>query len=72
MCHKKDKFLYNLGAKKGAHSMLLVYFTILDLPPTMLSKIDSWFLSTVARSKMIKDQHAQVYKPLIEDLLEFY
>ena len=55
-----------LGANKGVHSMLVIYYTLLDLPPSMQSKIDTWFIASVSRAKQVKDHHDEVFRPLVE------
>jgi len=60
-----------LGAAKGVNKALNVYFTLVDIPKVIRSKIENIFLvlSVVEKDlKENKENHAHFFKPLVEDL----
>jgi hypothetical protein len=61
-----------LGASKGTHKALNVYFSLMDIPKVRRSKTDNIFLVLTALEKDLKENKeenfARFYKPLVEDL----
>jgi hypothetical protein len=61
-----------LGASKGVHKALNVYFSLVDIPKSLRSKTDNIFLVLTALEKDLKEKkeenYACFFKPLVEDL----
>jgi hypothetical protein len=61
-----------LGASKGVHKALNVYFTLIDIPKALRSKTENIFLVLTALEKDLKENkeenYAHFFKPLVEDL----
>jgi hypothetical protein len=61
-----------LGASKGVHKALNVYFTLIDIPKALRSKTENIFLILTALEKDLKENkeenYAHFFKPLVEDL----
>ena len=57
-----------LGAAKGEHKLLMVYASVLHIPPRYRSKVDNSFLVLVARYNEVKDSPQLLFKPLVDDL----
>jgi hypothetical protein len=61
-----------LGASKGQHKALNVYFSLVDVPKVLRSKTENIFLVLTALEKDLKENkeenYARFFKPLLEDL----
>jgi hypothetical protein len=61
-----------LGASKGVHKALNVYFSLVDIPKALRSKTDNIFLVLSALEKDLKENKEENYKrffkPLLDDL----
>jgi hypothetical protein len=60
-----------LGASKGVHKALNVYFSLVDIPKVLRSKIDNIFLVLTVLEKDLKENkenYANFFKPLVDDL----
>jgi len=61
-----------LGASKGVHKALNVYFSLVDIPKPLRSKTDNIFLVLTALEKDLKENKEENYrrffKPLLDDL----
>jgi hypothetical protein len=61
-----------LGASKGIHKALNVYFSLVDIPKALRSKTDNIFLVLTALEKDLKENreenYAHFFKPLVADL----
>jgi hypothetical protein len=60
-----------LGATKGVNKALNVYFTLLDIPKVLRSKIQNIFLVLSVRESELKENkenYARFFKPLVDDL----
>ena len=60
-----------LGAGKGRFKLLELYWTLADIPKKYRSKVDSIQLGIVVQEKLLRKYgYAQIYKPLIEDMMK--
>jgi hypothetical protein len=61
-----------LGASKGVHKALNVYFSLVDIPKPLRSKTENIFLVLTALEKDLKENKeenfARFFKPLLDDL----
>jgi hypothetical protein len=61
-----------LGASKGTHKALNVYFSLVDIPKPLRSKTENIFLVLTALEKDLKENkeenYARFFKPLVDDL----
>jgi hypothetical protein len=60
-----------LGAAKGVNKALNVYFSLVDIPKVLRSKIENIFLVLSVREKDLKENQenfVHFFKPLVEDL----
>jgi hypothetical protein len=57
-----------LGARKGVHKVVNIYFTIAELPKHLRSKTENIFLALTVKDKDLKDYRQEVYQPLLDDL----
>lgn len=57
-----------LGARKGVHKVVNVYFTIAEIPKHLRAKTENIFLALSVKEKDLKEFREEVYKPLLEDL----
>jgi hypothetical protein len=60
-----------LGASKGVHKALNVYFSLVDIPKALRSKVENIFLVLTVLEKDLKenkDNYAHFFKPLVDDL----
>jgi hypothetical protein len=61
-----------LGASKGTHKALNVYFSLVDIPKALRSKTENIFLVLTALEKDLKENkeenYTRFFKPLVEDL----
>ena len=55
-----------LGAAKGLHKIVNVYFTLAEIPKHLRSKVENWFLVLMVAEVDLKGNREAVYKPLIE------
>jgi hypothetical protein len=57
-----------LGASKGFHKVVNIYFSLVDVPKSLRSKTENIFLLLSVKEKDLKENSCCVYKPLIDDL----
>lgn len=57
-----------LGASKGVNKVVNVYFSLVDLPKPLRSKIEHIYLVLCVKEKDLKESCKDVFKPLIDDL----
>jgi hypothetical protein len=57
-----------LGASRGKHKIVNVYFSLAELPKVIRSKTENKFLVLSAKNIHLKTYRQQIYKPLIDDL----
>ncbi len=57
-----------LGASRGKHKIVNVYFSLAELPKCLRSKTENKFLVLSAKDIHLKTYRQQIYKPLLEDL----
>jgi hypothetical protein len=57
-----------LGASRGIHKIVNVYFSLAELPKGINSKIENKFLVLSAKNAHMKTYKEDIYKPLIADL----
>jgi hypothetical protein len=57
-----------LGASKGKHKVVNVYFSLAELPKGIRSKTENKFLVLSAKNIHLKTYRQDIYKPLLEDL----
>ncbi len=57
-----------LGAAKGKHKIVNVYFTLVEIPKHLRSKVENWFLVMMVNERDLKANTEAVYQPLIDDL----
>jgi hypothetical protein len=57
-----------LGASKGKHKIVNVYFSIAELPKALSSKTENKFLVLSVKNDHLKTYRQEIYKPLLEDL----
>jgi hypothetical protein len=55
-----------LGAAKGLHKIVNVYFTLAEIPKHLRSKVENWFLVLMVAEVDLKGNREEVYRPLIE------
>jgi hypothetical protein len=58
-----------LGAAKGIHKIVNVYFTLAEIPKHQRSKVENWFLVLMVAEIDLKANRDAVYQPLIEGWL---
>jgi hypothetical protein len=57
-----------LGASRGKHKVVNVYFTLAELPKCTRSKIENKFLVLSVKNTDLKTFRQDIYKPLLDDL----
>jgi hypothetical protein len=60
-----------LGAAKGVNKLLNVYFSLVDIPKVLRSKIENIFLVLSVKEKDLKENkenYAHFFRPLVDDL----
>jgi hypothetical protein len=57
-----------LGASRGKHKILNVYFSLAELPKGIRSKTENKFLVLSVKNMHVKTYRQEIYKPLLEDL----
>lgn len=57
-----------LGASRGRHKIVNVYFSLAELPKAIRSKTENKFLVLSVRNLHLKTYRQEIYKPLLEDL----
>jgi hypothetical protein len=57
-----------LGASKGKHKIVNVYFSLSELPKGINSKTENKFLVLSAKNSDLKTYRQDIYKPLLDDL----
>jgi hypothetical protein len=57
-----------LGASRGKHKIVNVYFSLAELPKCIRSKTENKFLVLSAKNIHLKTFRQEIYKPLLEDL----
>jgi len=57
-----------LGASKGKHKIVNIYFSIAELPKALNSKTENKFLVLSVKNIHLKTYRQGIYKPLLEDL----
>jgi hypothetical protein len=57
-----------LGASRGKHKIVNVYFSLAELPKSIRSKTENRFLVLSAKNIHLKSYRQEIYKPLLEDL----
>ncbi len=57
-----------LGASRGKHKIVNVYFTLAELPKGIRSKTENKFLVMSVKNIHMKTHRQDIFKPLIEDL----
>jgi len=58
----------SLGASKGKHKIVNVYFSLAELPKGINSKTENKFLVLSVKDSHLKIYRQEIYKPLLEDL----
>jgi hypothetical protein len=57
-----------LGAGKGKHKIVNVFFSLAELPKGINSKTENKFLVLYVKDSDLKIFRQEIYKPLLEDL----
>lgn len=57
-----------LGASKGKHKIVNIYFSLAELPKGISAKTDNKFLVLSVKNTHLKTYRQEIYKPLLEDL----
>jgi len=57
-----------LGASRGMHKIVNVYFSLAELPKCIRSKAENKFLVLSVKNIHLKNHRQEIYKPLLEDL----
>lgn len=57
-----------LGAARGNHKLLMVYWSLLDVPKHHRSQVDHIFVTLIAKYNSTKHQLQDVFKPVLQDL----
>jgi hypothetical protein len=57
-----------LGASRGKHKIVNIYFSLAELPKGLRSKTENKFLVLSVKSVHLKNYRQVIYKPLLEDL----
>jgi hypothetical protein len=57
-----------LGASRGKHKIVNVYFSLAELPKGIRSKTENKFLVMSVKNSHLKTYRQDVYKPLVHDL----
>jgi hypothetical protein len=59
-----------LGPAKGAHKIVNIYFSLVDMDKSLRCKTENIFLLLTVKDIDMKNNRELVYKPLLEDLLK--
>jgi hypothetical protein len=57
-----------LGARKGVHKIVNIYFTLLEINKSLRARTENFFLALMVKDADLKDNRLQVYSRLIADL----